>query len=88
MWPHFEEPVCVGPAWLHRVGKKPSVNADLLIYGNCVTVSGQCLSVAIIISIKMDFNFYAYIAHFPKSSHIYTYYIMGSLDVHCYLANT
>jgi len=31
--------VCVGPVWLYRVGKKPSVKADL-IYGNCVTVSG------------------------------------------------
>jgi len=52
-WPHR---VCVGPAWLDRVGKKPSVKADLLIYSNCVTVSGQCLNVAIIISNKMDFN--------------------------------
>jgi len=31
--------VCVGPVWLDRVGKKPSVKADLLIYGNCVTMS-------------------------------------------------
>jgi len=36
-WPHR---VCVGPVWLDRVGKKPSVKADLLIYGNCVTVPG------------------------------------------------
>jgi len=36
-WPHR---VYVGPAWLDRVGKKPSVKADLLIYSNCVTVSG------------------------------------------------
>jgi len=66
-WPHR---VCVGPAWLDRVGKKPSVKADLLIYGNCVTVAGQCLSVAIVISNKMDFNSCVHMAHFPKSSHI------------------
>jgi len=36
-WPHR---VLVGPAWLDRVGKRPSVKADLLIYSNCVTVSG------------------------------------------------
>jgi len=28
-WPHR---VCVGPAWLDRVSKKPSVKADLLMY--------------------------------------------------------
>ena len=60
-----------GSAWLDRVGKKPSVKADLFIYSNCVTVSGQCLSVAIIISNKMDFNSCAYMVDFPKSSHIY-----------------
>jgi len=35
-WPHR---VCVGPAWLDRISKKPSVKADL-IYSNCITVSG------------------------------------------------
>jgi len=44
-WPHR---VCVGSAWFDRVGKKPFVKADLFIYSNCVTVSGQCLSMAII----------------------------------------
>jgi len=49
-WPHR---VCVGPAWFDRVSKRLSVKADLLIYSNCVTVSGQCLSVDIIISISI-----------------------------------
>jgi len=62
--------VCVGPAWLNRVSKKPSVKADLLIYSNCVTVSGQCLSMAIIISNKMDFNSCVNWDSFSKSSHI------------------
>jgi len=36
-WPHG---FCVGAVWLDRIGKKSSVKANLLIYGNCVTVSG------------------------------------------------
>jgi len=34
--------VCVGPAWLERVGKKPSQckSRPSYLYGNCVTVSG------------------------------------------------
>jgi len=68
-WPHR---VCDGPAWLDRVGKKLSVKADL-IYSNYVTVSGQYLSVAIIISNKMDFNSCAYMVGFPKSSHTHTH---------------
>ena len=67
--PQWPQRVYASPAWLDRVSKKLSVKADLLIYGNCVTVSTQCLGVAIIISNKMDFNSCAYMAHFPKSSH-------------------
>jgi len=59
----------VSPAWLDRVGKRPSVKAHL-IYSNCVTVSGQCLSVVIIISNKMYFNSCVNWDGFPKSSHI------------------
>jgi len=68
--PQWLHRVCDGPAWLDRVSKKPSVKANLLIYINCVKVSRQCLSVAIIISNKLDFNSCAYMAGFPKSSHI------------------
>jgi len=71
--PQWLHRVCDGPAWLDRVGDKPSVKADLLTYCNCVTVSGQCLSVAIITSNKMDFNSCAYMVSFPKSSHIWCY---------------
>jgi len=64
--------VCNGPVWLDSVDKKPPVKADLLIYSNCITVSGQYWSVAIIISNKiMYFNFCACMVGFPKSSHIY-----------------
>ena len=44
---------------------------DLTIYGYIVTVSEQCLSVAIILSNKMDFSFCVCVAGFPKSGHIY-----------------
>jgi len=38
--PQWLHRACDGPAWLDRVSKNPSVKADLLIYSNCVTVSG------------------------------------------------
>jgi len=37
-WPHR---VCDGGALFDRVRKKSSVKADLLIFNNCVTVSGD-----------------------------------------------
>jgi len=69
-WPHR---VCDGLAWLDRVGKKLSVKANLLICSNCVTVSGQCLSVAIITSNKMDFNscVYVYVWFSQIQSHMW-----------------
>jgi len=54
--PHM---VYYGPSWLYRVNNRPSVKADLLIYTSLIIVSGQCTSVAITISNKMDFNFSA-----------------------------
>jgi len=50
--------------------EKAICKTDLLIYSNCVTVSGRCLSVATIISNKIDFNSCADCDGFPKSSHI------------------
>jgi len=47
--------------------QKLSVKADLLIYSNFITVSGQCTSVGIIINNKMDFNFCAYMEGFCES---------------------
>jgi len=48
---------------------KSCVKADLLIYGNIFTASGQGLSVAIKLSNKMDFNFCSCMDGFPKFSH-------------------
>ena len=52
--------LCCDSLWLDRVGKKPSLKADLLIYTYIVTVSGQYLSVAIKLSNKMDFSYYGF----------------------------
>jgi len=53
---------------IDRVGKMQSVKADLFIYSNTVTVSRQCLSVAIILN---KFQFLYTHGQLPKSSHIY-----------------
>jgi len=66
--------VYYGPSWLDMVNNRPSAKADLLIYNNSfATLSGQCTSVAIIISNKVDFNSYAYMEGFCKSSHMCVY---------------
>ena len=44
-WPHKP---CNAPTWLYRVGKKPSVKADLAMYSHTVDVSRQYMSVLII----------------------------------------
>ena len=36
---------CNPPNWLYRVGKKPSMKADLAIYSHALEVSGRCMSV-------------------------------------------
>ena len=40
--------------WPNRVGKKPSVKADLAIYSHAVDVSRQCMSVSLIPGCKLD----------------------------------
>ena len=67
------------PQWLHRpcnasrqlykVGKKPFVKVDLAIYSYIVDVSGQCMSVSLILGFKLDFNSCAIWDGFCKSSH-------------------
>ena len=42
---------CSAPTWFYRVGKKPSVKADLVIYSHVLGVSRQCTSV----SLMLDF---------------------------------
>jgi len=52
---------CFGLLLLDRVNKRPSVKADQLIYSTFIAMSGQCTSMAIIISNKIDFSFSVYI---------------------------
>jgi len=59
--------------------KKLSVEAGLVSYSNIVTASGKCLSVAIILTNKIDFSFVHIHGWFPKSSHI----IMCSIYMLC-----
>ena len=61
-----------------RVGKNPSLKADLAIYSYIVTVSVQYLSVAITLSNKMNFSYCDNTVSFHKSSHIYMYIYIKS----------
>jgi len=61
--------------------QKALCKADLLIYGNIVTVSRQCLSVAIVLSNKMDFNFVNTWMAFPNP----ITYIMYFNHFHCFV---
>ena len=57
--------------WFYRVGKKPSVKADLATYSHVVDVSGQCVSVSLItLGFKLDFSSCAIWDSFCKSSHV------------------
>ena len=51
--PQVPRKLCCDSSWLDRVGKKPSLKADMAIYSYIVTVSGEYLSVAITLSNKM-----------------------------------
>ena len=57
-------------ARLNRVGKKPSVKADLAIYSHAVDASGQCMSESLILGHNLDFSSCNILVSFCKSSHI------------------
>ena len=40
----------------YKVGKKPSVKADLAIYSHVVDASGQCMSESLILGFNLDFS--------------------------------
>ena len=40
---------CNAPSWFYRVGKKPSVKADLAIYSHTLEFSGRCMSICLIL---------------------------------------
>ena len=61
---------CNAPTRLYQVGKKLSVKADLAIYSHVLDISGWCMSVSLILSIKLDFSSCANWDGFCKSGHV------------------
>ena len=61
------------PTRLYRVGKKPSVKADLAIYSHAVYASGQCMSESLILGHNLDFSSCDILVGFCKSSRIYSW---------------
>ena len=62
----------------YRIGKKPSVKADLAIYSHVVDASGQCMSVSLILGFNLDFSSCDNLVGFCKSSHNYS--MLYSID--------
>ena len=43
---------CGAPSWIDRVDKKPAVKVDLAIHSCVLGVTGQCMSVALMLAIN------------------------------------
>ena len=69
--PHWPHRPCNAPMQLYRVGKKPSVKADLATYSYTANVSRRCMSVSLILGCELDFSSCAIRMGFRKSSHIW-----------------
>ena len=63
---------CNAPMRPYTVGKKPSVKADLAIYGQAVDVRGQCMSESLKLGHNLDFTSCDIMVGFHKSSHKYS----------------
>ena len=63
---------CNAPTRFYRVGKKPSVKADLAIYSHTVDVGGQCMSESLTSGHHLDFSSCDIMVGFCKSSHIWS----------------
>ena len=57
------------PTGFYRVGKKPSVKADLAIYSQAVDVRGRCMSESLRLGHNLDFSSCDIMVGFHKSSH-------------------
>ena len=68
--PQWANRPCNAPTRPYRVGKKPSVKADLAIYSHAVYVCGQCMSESLILGHNLDFSSCDIMVGFCKSSHI------------------
>ena len=60
----------IDPVVVYRVGKRPSVKADLAIYSLVVGMSGLWVNVATMLNNKLDFYCCDNSVSFCKSSHI------------------
>ena len=68
--PQWADRPCNTPTRFYRVGKKPSVKADLAIYSYAVDVHRQCMSESLILGHNLDFI----MVGFCKSSHKYIWF--------------
>ena len=67
--PQWANRPCNAPTQLYRVGKKPSVKADMGIYSHVFDVLGQCMREPLIIRHNLDFNSCDIMVSFCKSNH-------------------
>ena len=67
--PQWSHRLCNAPKRPYRVGKKPSIKADLAIYSQVVDASGQCMSISLILGFNLDFSSCDILVGFYKSSH-------------------
>ena len=75
--PQWANRPCNAPTRLYRVGKKPSVKADLAIYSQAVDEHGRCMSESLILGHNLDFRSCDIMVGFHKSSHIYYWICNG-----------
>ena len=68
--PQWANRPCNAPTRFYRVGKKPSVKADLAIYSHAVDVGGQCMSESLTLVHNLEFSSCDIMVGFCKSSHI------------------
>ena len=61
---------CNASTGFYRVGKKPSVKADLAMYSQAVDVRGRCMSESLKLGHNLDFSSCDIMVGFHKSSHI------------------
>ena len=76
-WPHRP---CNAPMRPYKVGKKPSVKADLAIYSQAVDVRGQCMSESLKLGHNLDFSSCDIMVGFHKSSHMCSHLESVKLD--------
>ena len=73
--PQWSHMVCDVPMQFYRVGKNPSVKADLGIYSHIVDVSLQCISVSLILGILVLVTIGLVFVNPVTNRNIYTTYI-------------